>query len=129
MDAFGTIFDSFFVFGGEGGVILTRVFGESTTLPLPVLGLGAKVAITKRVFLKSSMEAFYISLPGFEGLLLDSNIALEGHICRFFGLGMGFNFMRVEIEGDGDGSFLGGSWSGKVNFDHSGVSIYGKFFF
>lgn len=114
---------------GEDPIIDQRIGGEEATLPLPVFGLRGNIAITKRVFLKQSIEFFYISLSGFEGLLLDTNLALEGHICRFFGLGLGFNFMRVEIEGDGDGSFLGASWSGKVDFDYSGVSIYGKFFF
>jgi hypothetical protein len=42
---------------------------------------------------------------------------------------MGFNFLRVEIDGNGDADFLGGGWKGKLNFDYSGLSIYGKFFF
>ena len=106
-----------------------RLLAEATTLPLPVLGIRGNVAITKRVFLKQSFEAFYISLSGFEGLLLDYNLAVEGHICRFFGMGMGFNFLRVEIEGDGGDGFLGGGWSGKLNFDYSGIFLYAKFFF
>ena len=114
--------------GGEeiaGEVLLA----EEITAPLPVLNLRGNVAITKRVFLKNTFDVFYISLSGFEGLLLDTTIALEGHICRFFGLGMGFNFLTVEIDGDGDADFLGGSWKGKLNFDYSGLSIYAKFFF
>ena len=109
----------------EGEVLLA----EEITAPLPVLNLRANVAITKRVFLKNTFDVFYISLSGFEGLLLDTTIALEGHITRFFGLGMGFNFLTVEIEGDSGSDFLGGGWSGKLNFDYSGLSIYGKFFF
>jgi hypothetical protein len=114
--------------GGEdiaGEVLLA----EEITAPLPVLNLRANVAITKRVFLKNSFDVFYISLSGFQGLLLDTTLALEGHICRFFGLGMGFNFLRVEIDGNGDADFLGGGWKGKLNFDYSGLSIYGKFYF
>jgi hypothetical protein len=114
---------------GGDPVVDSRILAEAVTLPLPVFGLRGNIAVTKRVFIKTSLEAFYISLSGFEGLLLDTNIALEGRICRFFGMGMGFNFMRVEIEGDGDGSFLGGSWNGKLDFDYSGLFIYGKFFF
>jgi hypothetical protein len=98
-----------------------RLIAEATTLPLPVLGLRGNVAITKRVFLKQSFEAFYISLSGFEGLLLDYNLAVEGHICRFFGLGMGYNFLHVKVEGDGGTDFLGGSWNGKLDFDYSGI--------
>jgi hypothetical protein len=115
--------------GGEGGSIAEQVLAEDTTLPLPVFGLRGNIAITKRVFLKQSIEFFYISLSGFEGLLLDFSLALEGHICRFFGLGAGFNFLRVDIEGDGGSDFLGGGWNGKLNFDYSGVFVYGKFFF
>jgi hypothetical protein len=70
-----------------------------------------------------------LPLSGFEGLLLDTNIALEGNICRFFGLGAGFNFMRVDIQGDGGSDFLGGGWDGKLNFDYTGIFLYGKFFF
>jgi hypothetical protein len=94
-----------------------------------VFNLRGNIAITKRVFLKQSFDVFYISLSGFEGLLLDTSLGVEGHICRFFGMGMAFNFMRVEIEGDGGEGFLGGGWNGKINFDYSGISIYGKFFF
>jgi hypothetical protein len=115
--------------GGEEGSFLREVLAEQLTAPLPVLMLRANVAITKRVFLKQSFEAFYINLSGFEGLLLDANIAVEGHICRFFGLGLGFNFMQVEIEGDGGDGFLGAGWNGKLNFDYSGLNLYGKFFF
>jgi len=115
--------------GGEEGKTKKKLLAEGTTLPLPVLMLRGNVAITKRVFLKQSFEVFYISLSGFDGLLLDANIAVEGHVCRFFGLGMGFNFLQVEIEGDGGDGFLGGGWSGKLNFDYSGLHIYGKFFF
>lgn len=114
---------------GEDPIVDERVLAEETTLPLPVLMLRGNIAITKRVFLKQSFEVFYISLSGFDGLLLDMNLAVEGHICRFFGLGMGFNFLRVEIEGDGGGDFLGGGWNGKLNFDYSGIFLYGKFFF
>ncbi len=113
----------------QGETVNAQQVGEAATLPLPVFGLRGNIAITKRVFFKQSIEAFYISLSGFEGLLVDANLAVEGHICRFFGLGMAYNFMRVEIEGNGDGSFLGGSWNGKVDYSYSGVSIYAKFFF
>jgi hypothetical protein len=117
--------------GAEGGEEIAGkvLVAESITAPLPVLNMRANVAITKRVFLKNSFNVFYINMSGFEGLLLDTSIALEGHICRFFGLGMGFNFLTVEIEGDGEAEFLGGSWNGKLNFDYTGLSIYGKFFF
>lgn len=115
--------------GGEGGSFAEQVLAEDTTLPLPVLGFRGSFAITKRVFLKQSAEFFYINLSGFDGLLLDFNLALEGHICRFFGLGAGFNFLRVDIEGDGGDGFLGGGWNGKLNFDYTGVFLYGKFFF
>ncbi len=115
--------------GGEEGSVEKRLLGEAITLPLPVLGLRGNVALTKRVFLKQSVEFFYISIPGFRGFLLDANLAVEGHICRFFGLGLGYNFMRVNVEGDGDAEFLGASWNGRLHFDYSGVYIYAKFFF
>jgi hypothetical protein len=119
------------VAGIEGGEALAGdvLLAEQITAPLPVLNLRSSVAITKRVFIKNTLDVFYISLSGFSGLLLDTTIALEGHITRFFGLGMGFNFLTVEIEGNGDTDFLGGSWNGKLNFDYSGLSIYAKFFF
>jgi len=115
--------------GGEDGSFERTVLAESTTLPLPVFMFRGNIAITKRVFLKQSFEAFYISLSGFEGLLLDYNFAVEGHICRFFGLGMGYNFMHVKIEGDGGTDFLGGTWSGQLDYDYSGFYLYAKFFF
>jgi hypothetical protein len=115
--------------GGEQGSIEEEVLAEDTTLPLPVLSLRGSVAITKRVFIKQSVDFFYVNLSGFDGLLLDTNIALEGHITRFFGLGAGFNFLRVDIEGDGGSDFLGGGWNGKLNFDYTGLFLYGKFFF
>ncbi len=115
--------------GGQQGSIAEEVIAEDTTLPLPVLGFRGAFAITKRVFLKQSIEFFYITLSDFDGLLIDFNLALEGHICRFFGLGAGFNFLRVDIEGNGGSDFLGGGWDGKLNFDYGGLFLYGKFFF
>ena len=114
---------------GEGEIAHQVLLAQDTTLPLPVIGLRGNVAITKRVFLKQSLEASYIELSGFKGVLLDANLALEGHICRFFGLGMGYNFLHIMVEGDGGTDFLGGTWKGKLDFNYSGLFIYAKFFF
>jgi hypothetical protein len=50
-------------------------------------------------------------------------------IFKYFGLGIGADFLRVSISGNGSDGFLGGGWSGKLDFDYSGLMIYGKLYF
>lgn len=112
-----------------GGDTFADAYAQDTTLPLPVLGLGADVAITPKLFLKQSIDFFYITLSDFEGLLLDANVALEYNLFKYFGLGAGFNLLRVDIRGEGGDAFLGGGWNGDLKFNYSGIQIYGKLYF
>jgi hypothetical protein len=113
---------------GDGGT-LAEAFAQETTLPLPVFNLGMDVAILPKLFLKNSLDFFYVEVSGFEGMLLDANVALEYDLFKYFGLGLGFDLLRVDISGDADDSFLGGGWEGDLEFNYSGLQVYGKFYF
>jgi hypothetical protein len=105
------------------------VIGESTTLPLPVISLTGRFAITKKLFLKQSIDFFWIGLDDFEGTLIDTMTALEYNLFKHFGLGIAGNILRVKVSGDSDSAFLGGGWQGNLKFDYAGIMLYGKLYF
>ena len=71
--------------GGRGGV-------ESSPPPCPFLGVRLDYAITPKLFIKQSVDFFYIEYKQFTGRLLDLKIGLEYNIWKHFGLGLAYNY-------------------------------------
>jgi hypothetical protein len=101
---------------------------ETVTAPVPVVGLRGTFAFTPKLFLKESIEFFWVELDDYKGKLIDINIALEYNVWKHLGLGIGYNTVRIDISADGD-DLLGGNLLGGVEFDYSGLQLYGKIYF
>jgi hypothetical protein len=101
---------------------------ESITAPLPVLGLRADLAITPKVFLKSSFEILYLEIATFKGSILDVKISLEYNPFKYVGFGIGFESFRAGVEADKE-DYPEVDFRGKIEFEYSGIQLFGKFHF
>jgi hypothetical protein len=98
---------------------------ESVTAPLPFLGVRLDYAITPKLFIKQSVDFFYMEYNQFKGRLLDAKIGIEYNIWKHFGLGLAYNFFYMDVESEGETI----DWKGSINFGFSGLMLYGKVMF
>lgn len=101
---------------------------ESITAPLPVLNLRADLALTPKVFLKNSLDIFYLEIGEFTGGILDVKIALEYNPFKHVGFGLAFESFRARIEAKG-GDYPEIDFHGKIVYEYFGLMLYGKIFF
>lgn len=113
--------------GGNGLVyqdgVVVGTFDEqvdaSIGAPVPVLGLGLSIELTRRLFLKEEIEAFAIRVAGIEGSLVDNRLSLEWVPFQHVGFGLGYNSIRLKAdETDGEGV------DGSFNYEVKGGRIY-----
>jgi len=98
---------------------------SSSTSPLPFLVGHIDYALTPKLFIKQSVELFYLEYKDFKGRLLDARIGLEYNLWKHFGLGLAFNIFSLNVEDKGDASNLKGS----IDLGFSDLMLYGKMMF
>jgi len=98
---------------------------SSSTSPLPFLQGRIDYALTPKLFIKQSIELFYMEYNDFKGRLLDARIGLEYNIWKHFGLGLSFDIFSLHVEDKGDATNLKGS----IDLGFSGLMLYGKMMF
>jgi len=104
-----------------------KVQAEDFTAPLPMLGLRSEVLLAPRWRLKVDINFFYLEYDQFTGRLSDTYLGIEWLPWKNFGFGLGLNNVNYEVEADGD-SQLGGI-NGNIEFQMTGLLIYGKYQF
>ncbi|HKX45618.1 MAG TPA: hypothetical protein VJP77_02875, partial [Planctomycetota bacterium] len=97
------------------------------TAPLPVFGIDLDVAFTPRVFLRTGLDLFYLKFDGFEGALVDSQVAVEWRPWRRLGIGLGYESFALELERKQGSDVPGVTFEGKVEFDYRGLLLYLKY--
>ena len=101
---------------------------ENFTLPLPVIGLGANIAILDNLRITAVAELFGIQIKNFSGYLIDARLNLDWDIWDHVGGGVGWNgfLMDVEVED----KILGGDLlAGSFVYKYQGVLFYLRVFF
>lgn len=101
---------------------------EDITAPLPVIGLRADFAITRKWFLRASTDLFYLKIGNFKGAIFDSSTALEYKAWKNFGLGIAANSFQVAVEADGS-DYPSIDFVGNIDFNYRGLLLYGKLFY
>lgn len=120
----------FYVMPLELGISATG-FGareESVTAPLPVIVFRNDFAFTPKLFLKESIELFYLELDDFNGVLSNINIALEYNPWEHFGFGLAIDYFRLRIRANGE-DYPNIDFVGDIKFSYAGLMLYGKYFF
>jgi len=108
----------------------SSVNGADTTLPLPALALRGEFKLTRKLYLNAGLDAMYLELGGFQGSLLDVNLALEYRPWKHVGFGLGYSSMSVHAEAEVDSSnYPGVDFVGSVDVRFSGLLLYGKLSF
>ena len=101
---------------------------EDLTAPLPVLGLRADFALTKKLFLKMRWDIFYLKIGDFKGSIMSGVLAVEYNFWKNVGFGLGYNDFRVKVEASGS-DYPNINFTGNVNFEYRGLNLYTKIFF
>ena len=102
--------------------------GEDITAPLPVIGLRADFALTRKWFLRQSVDLFYLKVGDFKGGVVDSTTAVEYKPWKNLGFGLAANSFKLEIEAQGE-DYPNIDFVGKINFDYLGLLLYGKLWY
>ena len=100
--------------------------GDSVTAPLPLLGVRLDVALTPKWYMRSSVEALYLSFGDFTGSITDILLAGEYRGWEHFSLGVGLNSVHLQIENDNS---LGLDFDGRFRSDFVGLMLYGRAMF
>jgi hypothetical protein len=107
---------------------VNAVRSESITAPLPVLGFRADFAITPKVYLRSSMDAFYLEISNFRGLIFDTKAAVEYKAFKNVGFGFGIESFQLGVEANGE-DYPGVNFKGTLDFGYLGAQIYAHLYF
>ncbi len=137
--AYSFIKDNRIDFAGSLGLHITQVGlyiddsagilgagGDSVTAPLPVIGARLDVALTEKWYVRSSLEALYLSFDDFSGSLTDIMVAGEYRAWEHFAIGLGFNAVNLKLENDDS---MGLGFTGNIESRFAGLMLYGRAMF
>lgn len=99
------------------------------TAPLPAVALRGDFAITKRWFLRTNVDFFYLEYQSFTGYLVDTRLAVEYNPWQHFGLGLGVDNFRMVLTRDGNSDYPGVDFQGDIKNQFLGVQLYARYFF
>ena len=102
---------------------------EALLAPLPTVRLGGLFAITPKLMLRQSLDFFWLEYKEYKGSIIDLNIGLEYNIWKHFGLGIGYEFFTIEVSAEGDEALIIGDLFGSIEYNYSGIQLYGKLYF
>lgn len=114
----------------EGGISASGVgqTEEDITAPLPVVGMQLDFAITPKLFIKQSLEVFYMEIGDFKGSINSFTIACEYNFWKNVGFGIGYDVFDLSLEANGS-DYPNIDFIGKVEFSYSGLLLYTNIYF
>jgi hypothetical protein len=104
-----------------------KVEEDEFTAPLPMLGLRSEVILAPGWRLRMDLNFFYLEYEEFTGSLSDTYVGVEWLPWKNFGFGLGINHINYDVEADGDSKL--GDINGSIEFQMSGLLLYGKYQF
>ncbi|RLC19442.1 MAG: hypothetical protein DRI24_00140 [Deltaproteobacteria bacterium] len=115
------------------GISATGLVDEEGTqnfmAPLPVIGLKLDVLLAPKWYFRTGSQIFYLKYENFTGSLINLRSAVEYNPWKHVGFGLGIDAMRMGLQADGVGDYPGIDLKGNVQFDYTGVMLYGRVFF
>lgn len=97
---------------------------DNLTAPLPVFGLHNNFAITPKVFLKNSLDFFYIEYDQFRGSVTDIQVAVEYRAFENVGFGLGVESFRLKIKSEKSTDYPGVDFDGDLTLSYLGAMLY-----
>jgi hypothetical protein len=102
----------------NGDELRTASEQESTSAPLPVVGLEAVVAVTPRWRLGARAQYFGLDYSDYSGSLTDLRLLTEFRFSDFIGIGVGYTWYEIDFSvEDGDYDF-------DLDYDYSGPEAF-----
>ncbi len=98
---------------------------KNITAPLPVLGLGVDVVVSRHWLLRQNMDLFFLRVGSFKGSMLNAQAAIEYSNWRHWGVGAGVDGLVLRIESGGHDYPLV-DFIGSIEFSYYGAQLYVK---
>ena len=86
------------------------------------------ILIAPKWYYRNGFQMFYLQYENFSGTLLNFTTAIEYNPWKHVGFGLGLDALRMDLEADGK-DYPGIDLRGNIEFDYTGVMLYGRFFF
>ena len=93
--------------------------------PLPVLGLHAAYALSRKWRLTGGFEALYVEFDNFDGFILDTRLSLDHDTFKHLGWGIGLNSFDSNIGIDGKDNNL----HADIEYSYIGLMLYLRTYF
>ena len=109
--------------GAEVTLLNQRASDEySDLLFLPVLGFYNRVNISDNLIFRSNVDMFALNIKRYDGVLFDFGVSLEYKIIRLLSAGVSYNVFALNVNYDTNRT-------GKINYAHKGLMLFGKVYF
>jgi len=94
------------------------------TAPLPVIGLNAAYALSRKMKLAAATEFLQVEIQQLKGSIIDTKLTFEHDPFKHFGWGIGLNSFALDVELEGEDDL-----DADVEYGYSGLMIYLRTFF
>lgn len=98
--------------------------GDDLTAPLPVFGLRNYFAVTPKIFIKNSVDVFYLEFDNFRGGVTDIQVAAEYRAFEHVGFGLGLESFRLKIKSEKSTSYPLINYDGDISLSYVGATLY-----
>jgi len=107
----------------------SAIEGGNVVLPLPALAVRTEFLLVPKLYLNIELNLMYAQYDDFEGSLMENLLGLEYRPWDHLGFGVAYSGMAVRVSGSADTSYPGADFVGRVDFQYSGLLLYGKMSF
>ena len=97
---------------------------ENITAPLPVFGLRADFALTRKWFLRNNIDMFYLEIGDYKGGIVDARFAVEYKASEHVGVGLSAQGFNLLVESTKQTSVPGVDFNGAFQFTAYGMMLY-----
>jgi hypothetical protein len=104
----------------------SAIEGGNVVLPLPALAFRAEFLLVPKLYLNMELNFMYAQYGDFEGSLMENLLGLEYRPWEHLGFGVAYSGMAVRVTGSADTSYPGADFVGRVDFQYTGLLLYGK---
>jgi hypothetical protein len=107
--------------GGSPGPVASAAESESASGPLPVFGLQAGYALSKRWFVAAKVGWFGLDYDDYSGELWDLGVTTEYWFSENFGAGVGYGYYSIDVSVDN------GAFETAADYTYDGLNLYVTF--
>jgi hypothetical protein len=106
-----------------GSIVIRRREESATSGPLPVLGIHLDYQPATKWLVGAKVQYFDTDYEEYDGSIFDAGVYAEYLINRNWSVGVGYNYFYIHVDVDED------DWDGNLEYEYSGIQVYGSYRF